>query len=383
MFGKLRDIFSDFVRQADLVLLTLCCAASGFGLVLIYSATRYKNSDRYVIVQAAAILIGILCYIFFSMIDIEEVAKKWKWILAFNILFMALLVPFGKDVYGNRAWLDIPGIPVSIGPAEVVKITFAVLLAKQLVWLKEEKRDLRSVPAVGSLGLHLALIAGLYYVLSNDMGNTLMFLLIFVAMAFVAGVAARWFVLGFLGAGGAFAAMWFSGLMPTHMQERFLAILDHDYDPLGVGWQQTRSLLAIGSGQLTGQGYLNGTQTQSATSTSLPARWTDFIFSVAGEELGLLGCIAIIILLAAIIIRCLMVAKRAKTTMASYICVGLASMLIFQTVSNIGMCLFILPVVGLTLPFFSYGGSSIVTLFCAMGIVSGIKKRSRPDWLRN
>ena len=99
--------------------------------------------------------------------------------------------------------------------------------------------------------------------------------------------------------------------------------------------------------------------------------------------MGMLGCLAIIALLAAIIIRCLLVARSAKTEMSAYICVGIAAMLIFQTLENIGMCLFIMPVIGLTLPFFSYGGSSIVTLFCAMGVVSGIKKRSLPDWLRN
>lgn len=121
---------------------------------------------------------------------------------------------------------------------------------------------------------------------------------------------------------------------------------------------------------------MNGTQTQSLHSTSLPERHTDFIFSVIGEELGMIGCIVVIVLLLAIIIRVLLVAKRAQTPLHCYICVGMAAMLIFQTVINIGMCLFVMPVIGITLPFFSYGGSSIVTLFASMGVVSGIKKRS-------
>ena len=112
-------------------------------------------------------------------------------------------------------------------------------------------------------------------------------------------------------------------------------------------------------------------------------RQTDFIFSVCGEELGFLGCALIIVLLLAIVVRCLLVARDAATPMESYVCVGMAGMLIFQTIANIGMCLFLMPVIGLTLPFFSYGGSSIVTLFAAMGVVSGIKKRSRPEWLIN
>lgn len=383
MLGRLKATIIDFIRQADLVLLALCCAAGGYGLVLIYSTSRrLSNPNRLVIVQAAAIVLGILCYIFFSMVDIEETAKKWKWIFAFSVLLIGMLAvgPIAVENQGNRAWLKFPGIPVNIGPAEIVKITFTVLLAKQLTWLKEERRDLKSVRSVAFLAGHVCCIAGLYYVLSSDMGNTLMFLLIFVAMAFVAGVALRWFALGGTLVAGVFYAAWHFELMPTHMRERFLVLLDHSYDPQGVGWQQTRSIVALGSGQITGQGLLHGTQTQSG---SLPVAWADFIFSACGEELGLIGCAAILLLLTAIIIRCLAVARRAKSPMSAYICVGLAAMLIFQTVSNVGMCLFVLPVIGLTLPFFSYGGSSMVTLFCAMGIVSGIKKRSRPDWLRN
>ena len=180
----------------------------------------------------------------------------------------------------------------------------------------------------------------------------------------------------FGGGTAAVAAAWKLGIMPDYMQGRFLALFDHNYDPLGVGWHQNRSLLTLGAGGWFGQGYLKGTQTQSADSWSLPGRHTDFIFSVCGEELGLVGCLAVIALLAAIIIRVLLVAKNSQTSFYCCVCVGMAAMLIFQTLINIGMCLFIMPTIGITLPFFSYGGSSIVTLFAAMGVVSGIKKRS-------
>ena len=383
MFSRLKSILSDFIQQADLVLLGLCCGATLFGIALIYSATRYMDSYRYVIVQSAALCIGIVCYIFLSMVDIEEVSKKWKWLVAFNVLFILLLIPFGVEVWGNRAWVKFPGMRVNIGPAEFIKITFTILLARQLQWLRTEKRDLKSFGSVAFIGGHMVALCGYYYAISSDMGNALVYVFIFICMAFAAGVALRWFVIAGVGGAAGIAALWTMDLIPSYMKKRFIVLFDHSYDPLGKGWQQTRSLLALGSGQLTGQGYLNGTQTQAKYDASLPARWTDFIFSVAGEELGMLGCLAIIALLAAIIIRCLLVARSAKTEMSAYICVGIAAMLIFQTLENIGMCLFIMPVIGLTLPFFSYGGSSIVTLFCAMGVVSGIKKRSLPDWLRN
>ena len=377
MLNRLKANLADFFQQADLVLLALCCTATLYGIVLIFSATRYLGSNKLVVVQFVAMLLGICMYITFSMVDLEVLMKRWKWVLAFNILFILLLrTPLGISRGGNRAWLKFPGIPVNIGPAEVVKITFVLLLAKQLEWLREEKRDLKSFPSALMVGAHAIGMCGFYFLVSGDMGNGLVFLFIFICMAFVAGFALRWFVLLFGGGTAAVAAAWKLGIMPDYMQGRFLALFDHNYDPLGVGWPQNRSLLTLGAGGWFGQGYLKGTQTQSADSWSLPGRHTDFIFSVCGEELGLVGCLAVIALLAAIIIRVLLVAKNSQTSFYCCVCVGMAAMLIFQTLINIGMCLFIMPTIGITLPFFSYGGSSIVTLFAAMGVVSGIKKRS-------
>ena len=382
MWNRLKAILADFIQQADLVLLGLCCAATLYGMVLIASATRYMGADgiiRYVGVQGAAMALGLCAYVFMSMIDVEIVLKKWKWVVAFNIVFIGLLLTplgVGGDTTGNQAWLKIPGIPFQIGPAEIVKITFALLLAKQLEWLREEKRDLKSFSSAMTVAGHTLLLMGYYVVISGDMGNALTFFFIFLCMAFAAGFALRWFALLFAGGGAAFAAAWALELIPGYMMDRFRVLFDHSYDALDTGWQQTRSLMAIGSGGIFGQGYMQGTQTQSSYPPSLPNRWTDFIFSVCGEELGLIGCLLVIALLTAIIVRVLLVARNAQTPLHCYICVGMAAMLIYQTVINIGMCLFVMPTIGVTLPFFSYGGSSLLTLFAAMGVVSGIKKRS-------
>ncbi len=377
MLKRLQATLVDFFQQADLVLLALCCASTIYGIVLIFSATRYMGSNKFVVVQTVAMLLGVCAYIACSMLDLEMLLKHWKWILAFNVGFILLLLtPFGASEGGNRAWLRFPFIPVSIGPAEVVKISFVLLMAHQLQWLRIEKRDLRSFPAAMMVAGHALGMCGLYFVVSGDMGNGLVFLFIFVCMAFVAGFALRWFALLFAGGGAAVAAAWFLNLMPNYMMERFRALFDHSYDPLGVGWHQNRSLLTLGAGGVFGQGYLKGTQSQSASSWSLPGRHTDFIFSVCGEEFGMIGCLLIIALLLAIIIRVLLVARNAQTPFYCCVCVGMAAMLVFQTLINIGMCLFIMPTIGITLPFFSYGGSSILTLFAAMGVVSGIKKRS-------
>ena len=381
MFKRLKENILEIVQQADLILLGLCCAASLFGIAMIYSATRYNApaDNRKIIVQTAALLIGIVVYFGISIIDLEMLIKWWKWIAAFNVAFILLLrTPFGLEQDGNRAWLKFPFLPVSIGPAEVVKITFIILLARQLQWLREEKRDLKSASSAFLAAGHALGLAGLYFIVSSDMGNALMFVLIFVVMAFVSGFALRWFALLFGGAGAVIGGIVAFDLVPDskkYMLNRFRVLFDHSYDVQGQGWQQTRSLLTIGGGGFWGQGYLHGTQTQAGAG-SVPARHTDLIFAVIGEELGFVGAVLAVLLLIAIIIRILAVGRRASSQFHTYICVGIAAMLMFQMILNIGMCLFIMPVIGLTLPFFSYGGSSLVTLFAAMGFVSGIKKRT-------
>ncbi len=372
----------DLLQQADMVLLGLCTGASLFGCVMIYSATHYTGSVRNVIVQLAALALGIVVYVLMSVLDLGEAVKKWKWILGGSLVLILLLkTPLGIEAGGNVAWLRFPGFPVDLSVAEVVKITFILLLARQLTRLQEE-RGLRSISSIAMLGGHIALIGGLYYVVSGDMGSVLVFVFIFACMCFVAGVPKGWFVGGLLAGSFAFYVLWETDKINDYMKERFMILFDHELDPQGAGWQQTRSLLALGGGKLTGQGFLNGTQTQSENAWSLPARHTDFIFSAIGEELGTIGCLLTLLLLTAIVARCVLTARTAQDRMDIYICTGVAAMLIFQIVSNVGMCLYVMPVIGLTLPFISYGGSSLVMLFAAMGMVSGIQKRSRPEWLR-
>lgn len=378
LFLKLKRFFS----QADLLLLALCGAAALFGILLIASATNYTESPRYVLVQSVAFVLGLGLYIFFSFVDVEDISEKWKWIFGFNVFFILLLLtPLGLSEGGNRAWLSIPGFPMDIQPAEIVKITFIILLAKQLAYYKE--RDLSALRSVAFYGGHFLFMLALLFLVSGDAGSCLVYVCIFIFMTFAAGVSLKWFALGGTAMVGGFLLAWRQGWLPGYMQRRIEVILDHSLYPLNEGWHQNRSLVAFGSGDWFGQGLFNGTQTQQASKSSLPARHTDFIFSVAGEELGYIGCIVIIALLVAIIVRCLVVARNAKTPMGSLICVGVSAMLAFQMIENIGMCIFVMPVIGLTLPFFSYGGSSLLTMFAAMGIVSGVKMRSLPDWLRD
>jgi len=375
--------FIAMLKKADLPLLILCLCATCYGIVLIASATIIpQGSFNNVIVQSAAMMIGIGMFFAFSLIDIEHFSEKWWLFFLFDVIFILLLkTPMGRGKYGNVSWLYI-GLPFMLQPSEIVKLPYTILLAKQMAWFRENK-NMRGLDSLFWPAAHAGFMFLLIYAVSSDAGSAMVYLLIYAGMAFAAGLPLYWFAAAFGAAGLGITALVVLDKVPSHMMERFIVLFDHSYRPDGVGWQQNRGLMALGSGGLFGQGLFKGIQTQSVDDWALPERQTDFIFCVAGEELGLVGCMAIILLEAVIIYRCFQTARIAKTTMGSYICVGLATMLIFQTVENIGMCLFVMPVIGLTLPFFSYGGSSIVTLFAAMGIVSGVRKRMLPEWLRN
>ena len=386
----IKDSIRTFFRKGDILLLVLCLIASAFGLVLIYSATRYSTKlEHDFLKQALFICLGIIAYIVCTFIDIELIIEKsWRFLLLGSFVLLFLIIPFGVEGdTGNRSWIYIDPIPFGIQPAELTKIAFVPLLA----WSLNNQRDwgISKPSSVFRVSCLTAAYCAVIVVLSGDYGMVLVYLFIFIIMAFAAGVKLRWFAL----AGG--SATLLLGVVAVltvkseafmqkfgYIIHRFTEVFTRD-DPLGIGWQQTRSLLAIGSGGLTGQGFLNGTQTQSLSENALPARHTDEIFAVCGEEFGLIGCAVLLLLLAAIIIRCFIVGRNARSHLSAYIATGFGAMLLIQMVINVAFCLYVFPVVGLTLPFISYGGSSILTLYAAMGIVSGVKMRSLPSWLQD
>lgn len=390
LFSPIREFF----RKGDLILLTLCLTASGFGLVLIYSATRYEGGLKAVIVQLIGICLGIIAYMLLTFVDFQLfTAKNWKLLLGFSIiLILLLLTPLGKSVGGNRNWLAlnriIPGFPMNLQPNEIVKLPFILLLALQITGIQEQGRSISSLPSVVQIGGFTVFMMGLIAAVCGDMGMCVIYCTIFMTMAWVSGVDLRWFLLVGGGIVAAVVILWLFVLPETSLWTdyrimRFRVVFDHDLDPLGKGFQQSRSILAIGSGRMFGQGYLSGTQTQALNDDALPARSTDFIFAVCGEEFGMVGCLLLLVLLSLIVLRCVWVGRHASSPFAAYVCMGMAGMLLAQVAFNVGMCLYVLPVMGLTLPFISYGGSSIITLFAAMGIVSSVKARALPSWLRD
>ena len=387
--------FREFFQKGDRILLSLCLAASGFGVMLIYSATRWQHDYKEVIVQLVAIFLGVIAYMVMTSVDFQLFTEKnWKGLLIFSVVMLLLLLtPLGLSIYGNRNWLQlskiIPKFPMNLQPNEIDKLPFILLLSLLICRIKDRGMDISSIPSVMRIGGFTVFMLGLIAAICGDMGTCVVYMMIFVVMAWSAGVKVRWFVLVGGGLIAAALILWFFILPDTDLWDsnyiimRFRVVLDHSLDPQDKGFQQSRSILAIGSGQLFGQGLLHGIQTQADYSSALPARDTDFIFAVCGEELGMVGCLALLTLLFRIVLRCVWVSRRASSPFSAYVCMGMAGMLLAQILLNVGMCLYVLPVMGLTLPFISYGGSSIITLFAAMGIVSSVKARMLPSWLRN
>lgn len=384
----------EFFQKGDVLLLLLCILASLMGLALIYSATQWKESlHSSAVKQAIFLCLGIAAYVWVTFIDIEFLMEKWWWVfLVLGLGVILTIIPWGVRAGGNRSWVFPPVIGNYFGfqPGEIAKLSYIVVLA----WMinRERPKGLGRFSALIKYAFLTCVFAGLIAVLSEDFGVALVYLFIFVIMAWVAGVSRWWFIgLGVPMVGGVVFLWRFilprTGYWTDYRIMRFRVVVEHlkgnEIDPLHRGWQQSRTLLAIGSGQLTGMGWLNGTQTQSVREESLPARHTDNIFAVCGEEFGLIGCCAVLLVLLLIILRCVWVSRRAKSYMSAYIAMGIAAMLMIQTIINVAMNLYVGPVIGLTLPFFSYGGSSTLTLFIAMGLVSGIKMRPLPSWLKD
>ena len=369
--GKLYGYIKDTVRKADLILLILCLVATAFGCLMISSTTNAEGSSRYVMVQILAATIGVFLFFIVSSVDADFFSEHRVILVGINCFMLLMLIPFGTDnATGNKSWLDFPFLPVQIQPAEICKIAFVLVLASVMGSHQNKPSAARSV---FHAAFHLILILGLNMALSRDLGVSLIFVFIFLGMAFAGGISLIWFVVGFVGIAAAFPFLW--QMLGQYQKNRILILFDDSIDPYGINerYHTVQSIKSLTGGGMTGQGLFEGTRTQSFG--SLYAQHTDYIFSAIGEELGYIGCIVTIILMVLIIARCVYVGTRSPDYMRRLICFGVASALSFQVMSNVGMCIGLTPVIGLTLPFISYGGSSMVSLFAMVGLVSGVHAR--------
>ncbi|MDO4744428.1 MAG: rod shape-determining protein RodA [Clostridia bacterium] len=358
----------DFKKNFDFLLFGLVMAASIFGVVMISSAA--PSPFKYTLVQAIALILGVCAIGVLMVLDYEYLANIAVYLYGISVVLLILVLIPGIGTYENgaRSWFRF-GSLIGVQPAELVKLAFIITFAKHL----SEVDDLIDRPRnVVFLLLHLGFLIGLI-LLQPDFGTAVVFCFIAIAMLFAAKISWK-YIAGGLGAlGVALPIAWFFVLKP-YQKERIINLFNPENDPSGTGYQVTQSKIAIGSGKLFGNGLYEG---GSQYNNFLPERHTDFIFSVVCEELGFLGGMVVILLLIAIVICCLVTGMNSRNNLGMYICVGVSAMFAFHIIENIGMCIGIMPVTGIPLPFFSYGGSSMLTNLIAVGMVLNVKYRSK------
>lgn len=361
-------------RDLDPILLAAALALSVLGLLLVWSATApqlsAEGADPTAAVkrQAISLLIGVVLAYGVSRVPYLVLRIVAPWIYLGGLaLLMATLTPLGLTLAGARAWLSLPG-GFTLQPAELMKIALILLLAavgSSAAVVGGEGRTVVRMLLVAAFPLALVLV-------QNDTGTMLVMAAIAFTMIVIAGAPMRW-VLGLLGTAGlaAFLVVQLE-LLQQYQLDRLTAFLNPDSDETGYNALQAR--LAISGGGLLGRGLFAGPQTQGSF---VPVNDSDFIFSVAGEELGLLGAVALIGLLAVVLWRGMAIAMQCDEMFGRLVAVGIVAWFAFQSFENIGMNLGITPVTGVTLPFVSFGGTSIIASWAAIGVLQILHVRRR------
>lgn len=360
----------NFIKETDKILLFLCLVTSLFGSTMVLSATLHTAAEgvrftRDFKVMIAAVCIGIIAAVIISAIDYEFIMKIWPIIAAVSIGLMLLLFVPGVGVGpaerpDAKTWISLAGGRIFFQPSEIVKIGFIITFG---VHLQKVKGNINHILTLIPLAIH-ALIPIVLVVKSGDMGSALVFMIITIVMLFVAGLHWLYFVAGGVLVLAALPLAWIF-LLENIQKSRFLALIYPELYP-DVIYQQERGLAAIGGGGLTGQGLFKGNFTQLGI---VPESQNDMVFSVVGEELGFVGCVIALLLLMLIVIRIARTGKHDKVGNTKVMCYGVVAMIAGQVIINIGMCLQLLPVIGITLPFFSAGGSSNLCLYLAIGLI--------------
>lgn len=369
----------DFFKGTDKLLLSLCLLISSVGVLMVYSATRRTLTEDAVISRDArtmilAVCMGIVFALIISLVDYEAVARLWPLIAIVCLGLMVSLFFIGDAPEGRSdaiSWIKIGSFYFQ--PSELLKIGFMITYAVHLDYVKHEINKLKNVIL---LGIH-AFIAIALVILTGDLGSALVFMVMTIGMLFAAGLYLRYFVFGIGAVALVSPILWFE-FLSDFQKQRFLAIYspgsltEATYDE--VIFQQQQGVNAIGSGKIFGQGLFEGTYTQNGL---VPESRNDMIFTVVGEELGLVGAVAVLLLLLFIIIKIIFVGQKAVSFTGKLICTAVAVMIAAHIVINIGMCLMILPVIGITLPFMSAGGSSNLCIYIAIGMVLSIYRSSQ------
>lgn len=352
-------------KRFDKTLFCACAACSVLSVLFLFSMAlpQFKEqfTSRMYLVQALASSLGILSMLAITFFNYKKLMKLWFIFVPASLALVALTyTSYGVESGGNKAWLDLPHLPV-FQPAEILKIVFILTFAYHLSALG---KSMNKIGAFLGLCIHGA-IPFLMVLAQPDTGTALVFLFIFIVMMIFAGLSWKYILSGAVIIPLAAALAWFKVMQP-HQKARILILFDLNSDPEGVGYQQLASLKAIRSGGIFGKGLFEKSYLYVAKMNN------DFIFSFTAQALGIAGCAVILLMYAFIAFKILRIGLTCGDKFGKCICTGVFAMLVFHVVVNVGMNFGVMPVVGITLPLMSAGGTSVLTTYIAIGLVMSV-----------
>jgi len=354
------------LRYFDWVLLLATLALIAGGAIILFSATR-TFPDPWAFVKARALHagVGIAVLIFMAVVDYQTLGRFWRTLLIATIILLAVVDVVGRTAQGAQRWLPLG--PLSFQPSEVAKVFLIMTLAKHMDGFKEINSLRQLVPVLAHAALPILLI-----VQQPDMGTSMVMVAILATMLFAAGAPLR--AMGSLGAMGALAMPVLWQMLHDYQRRRLIVFIDPGADPLGAGYALIQSKIAVGSGQLFGKGLLHGTQNLLHF---IPEQHTDFIFTVIGEEFGFAGAILMLALFGLWLWRASTIAGQAKDRLGTLMATGVLAMIAFHVVVNVGMTIGMMPITGIPLPFISHGGSALIMMLAATGLLLNIGMRRK------
>jgi len=363
---RAEEALLSFLRGLDWITLALVGVLSSLGLLALYSASfSFKGGGLHVFLrQLVWFGVGFIFYLLSSRVEHRRLVHLSGLFYVVLLSLLALVLAFGRVSGGSSRWLSLG--PVNLQPSELGKVVLPLVLAA--FW---EKRDPRGLVDLSASVLLVALPASLV-LLQPDLGTALVYAFIWLCVTFARGIPIRYLALLFGGGLASLPVLW-RFVLKEYQKRRILVFLDPYVDPLGAGYNVIQARIAVGSGGLWGKGFMEGTQSKLRF---LPEPHTDFIFSVFAEEFGFFPSALVVVLFFLLLLRLLWVADGARDGFGKLLVVGIFSFLLLQFFENIAMTMGLAPVTGITLPFFSYGGSALLTVFMSLGLVESVRRGS-------
>ena len=357
------------LRQVDLPLLLTTLLLIGVGLVMLYSAT-YQWSLAVFRRQLVWLAVGAVGVVALAAIPPRVWLRFYKPLYALNVAMLLGVLAFGAERKGAQRWLELPG-GFQLQPSEFAKLLLILTLA---AWLARHGAAIRTPKGFVLSALHMAVPALLVFK-QPDLGTSLVFAAVWFAMVYLTGARARWLWLTVVAGALGFAGLWHFDILRDYQKARLVSFLDPEADPKQSGYHILQARIAVGSGQLTGKGYLHGTQKNLRY---IPEQHTDFIFVVLAEELGFVGSVGLLGLFGAFLYAVWRIMVNTRNEYHRLLAGGILTLFTFHLLTNVGMTIGLFPVVGIPLPFISYGGSMLITALAAVGLLLAIRLHESP-----